>query len=256
MLDHMGPAVYGPGQAVGAPDHPHRGFETVTYLLQGSMQHKDSAGNRGDLNTGDVQWMTAGSGVVHSEMPSDEIMRLGGTVEGFQLWVNLRKADKMLPPRYQDTPAAAMPLVTVPGASHPDSQVKVVAGSFASVTGPIETRIPIGYLDVRLGPGDSLQHDIPDGHVGFVYVYRNTLLLGSNAQRASEGGWAEVEGQSGAFTMSCPSDATGVGRALLLHAEPISEPIARYGPFVMNTKEEIVQAFEDYETGRMGAIKH
>lgn len=219
------------------------------------MQHKDSAGNQGNLRSGDVQWMTAGSGVVHSEMPSDDMMANGGTLEGFQLWVNLKKADKMVPPRYQDTPADKMPLVPVPGASHADSAVKVIAGQFAGVSGVIETRTPLGYFDVRLGPGDSITQPIPDGHVGFTYVYRGTGLLGADAAKASEGGWARIEGDSGAFTLACPRDASETFKALLLHGQPIDEPIARYGPFVMNTQQEIMQAFEDYQAGQLGRIE-
>lgn len=254
MLDHMGPVTYGPGEAVGAPDHPHRGFETVTYVLEGSMQHKDSAGNAGNLRSGDVQWMTAGSGVVHSEMPSDEMQKSGGTLEGFQLWVNLRAADKMVPPRYQDTPADRLPLVPVPGAAHADSAVKVIVGAFAGVAGPIEARSPMGYYDVRLGPGDSVSQLIPDGHAGFVYVYRGTAALGANAVAASEGDWAPITGSSGAFTLACPAGAGATMRALLLHGEPIDEPIARHGPFVMNSRAELVQAFEDFQSGRLGRI--
>ena len=255
MLDHLGPTHYAPGEALGAPNHPHRGFQTVTYLLAGSMQHRDSANGAGQLGPGDVQWMTAGAGVVHSEMPSDEIMARGGTVEGFQLWVNLRRADKWLPPRYQDVRAAAVPVVAVPGAAHGDSRVKVLAGAFAGTRGVVDTVTPVSVLDVQLAPGDALAHPVPDGHVGFVYVFRGALLLGAGAQRAGEGAWAEVLGSSGAFALACPRDAAAPGRALLLHAPPIDEPIARHGPFVMNTHAELQQAFADYREGRMGRIR-
>jgi quercetin 2,3-dioxygenase len=262
MLDHFGPVTYGPGEAVGAPDHPHRGFETVTYVLAGEMEHADSAGNAGVLRPGMVQWMTAGSGVVHSEMPSAAFKAAGGTMEGFQLWVNLPAARKMAPPRYQDIPADRIPPAPVPGATSPDSVVRVIAGDFNGTSAVIDTNTPIGYLDIRLGAGDAVAPAVPAGHVGFAYVYRGRGTFGANGVAASEGSMVLVGdapaaaggggGGGGVFRVAAAGDA-GV-RAILVHGAPIREPIARYGPFVMNTREELMQAFEDYEAGRMGAI--
>lgn len=223
--------------------------------MQGSMQHKDSQGNTGNLGPGWVQWMTAGSGVVHSEMPSDEIMRAGGTVEGFQLWVNLPAKDKMSAPRYQDTPAERIPLVPVPGAAHSGSTVKVIAGEYGGVPAVITTRTPMTYLDVTLQPGDSMQQHIGEGQDGFVYVYRGTALVGSKQSKVSEGSWvAFADDEASALSMSCPSTAPSPCSALLIYGTPINEPIARQGPFVMNTREELLQAFQDYREGKLGAI--
>lgn len=254
MLDHMKQS-YGPGEAVGAPDHPHRGFETVTYILQGSLQHKDSQGNTGNLGPGWVQWMTAGSGVVHSEMPSEEIMRAGGTVEGFQLWVNLPAREKMVPPRYQDTPAERIPVVPVPGATHEGSTVKVIAGTYGGVPAVISTRTPITYLDVRLGAGDAMEQHIPEGQEGFVYVYRGTALVGSKQSAVQEGSWVSfADDETSTLSIRCPPTATAPCAALLIYGTPINEPIARQGPFVMNTREELLQAFQDYREGKLGEI--
>lgn len=254
MLDHMGPAKYGPGEAVGAPDHPHRGFSTVTMVLEGSMQHKDSAGNSGTLGPGWVQWMDAGRGVVHSEMPSDSILRDGGTIEGFQLWVNLPAKDKMTPPRYQDVPPEKIPEVAVPGAKHASSVVRVIAGESCGASAVIGTRTPIGYLDIRLGPGDTLTQPVARGHVAFAYVYRGKGLFGppSEAVHASESALVQI-GEGDVFTIA-GAGADGV-KCLLISGEPIREPIARYGPFVMNTRDEIQQAFDDFRSGRMGEIE-
>lgn len=261
MLDHFGPVTYGPGEAVGAPDHPHRGFETVTYILKGAMQHKDSAGNSGHLGPGWVQWLTAGRGVVHSEMPDDAIQESGGEMEGFQLWVNLPAAHKMVPPRYQDVPPERIPVVAVPGAAHagtpacPEpSAVRVVAGDFAGTSAVIGTHTPIGYLDVRLGPGDAIEQPIPAGHVGFAYVYRGQGVFGANAVPAGEGAMVTIGGANGAFRVAAPATSAGGVRCLLIYGAPIHEPIARHGPFVMNTRDEIIQAFEDYQSGHMGEI--
>jgi redox-sensitive bicupin YhaK (pirin superfamily) len=158
LLDEMGPVDYGPGEAVGAPDHPHRGFETVTYMLDGEFEHEDSAGNRGSIAAGDVQWMTAGDGVVHSEMPAGWIKERGGRVHGFQLWVNLPARDKRIAPRYQDVRAATMP--TWRGADG-RATVKVIAGNALGVAGAAQTRIPITYLDVSLAEGAGITLDVP-----------------------------------------------------------------------------------------------
>ena len=150
LIDEMGPVTWAPGAAIGAPEHPHRGFETVTYLLDGHMQHEDSAGNQGDLRPGDVQWMTAGRGVIHSELPHPEFKRRGGRTHGFQIWINLPSRHKMMPPRYQDIPASSIPLAT----DEPNkATVRVVAGTCLGVEAVIDTVIPITYLDIELGPG-------------------------------------------------------------------------------------------------------
>lgn len=251
MLDHMGPATYGPGEAVGAPDHPHRGFETVTYMLQGAFQHKDSSGNHGDLQTGDVQWMTAGSGLIHSEMPSDEIIEKGGTIEGFQLWVNLPAAKKWVPPRYQDIRSANIPVVPLP--SGQGGSVKVIAGESVGATAVIDTNTPIVFLDVRLEPGDSLEQPLPKSFNAFVYVHSGSIEI-ATGRKLKEGQVAVLDSKGDFIRLAVPAEATSGGKALLLAGEPINEPISRYGPFVMNTQAEIEEAFRDYRDGRLGII--
>lgn len=248
LLDEMGPAEHGPGEAQGAPDHPHRGFETVTYLLKGSMEHRDSAGNRGRLLPGDVQWMTAGAGVIHSEMPSREIMEKGGRLHGFQLWVNLPAAQKMIPPRYQDTPSSRIPVVTLDDGK---STVKVIAGDFRSARAVIETRTPILYWHARLQAGAELRHEIPAGFNVFAYVISGGGEFGAQGKIAGEGALIAFENAPGEISLRA---RPGGLQTLILGGKPLNEPVARYGPFVMNTPQEIAQAIEDFQAGRMGQI--
>eukprot|EP00794_Sanderia_malayensis_P000128 gene128-739_t len=184
MLDHLGPVEYGPGEAVGAPDHPHRGFETVTYIIDGENMHHDSAGNSGVLGPGWVQWMTAGSGVVHSEMPSERFTKTGGLFEGFQLWVNLPAKDKMTRPRYQDTPPEKIPVTKSPDGA---TLIKVIAGECLGTNAYIETRTPILFLDARISAGNEFDVSIPQDHNAFVYVWRGSGLLGAESKAAKLG---------------------------------------------------------------------
>ena len=245
LLDQMGPMDSAPGKARGFPPHPHRGFETVTYLLSGEMQHRDSWGNHGLLGPGDVQWMTAGSGLVHSEMPSDRFVKEGGRLHGFQLWINLPRRDKMIAPRYQDTAAARIPIATASGVS-----AKVIAGESLGVKGVIETRIPILYLHATLEPGATFIQEIPKTENAFAFVIEG---------EGSFAGTTAGKYQVAVFDRSADSvTVTNPGSAplsfLLIAGEPIGEPVARYGPFVMNSREEIVQAAEDFRSGRMGTL--
>lgn len=248
LLDHMEPTDLGPGEAVGAPDHPHRGFETVTYMLEGSFVHKDSAGNSGRLNPGDVQWMTAGSGVIHSEMPSQELVDNGGRLQGFQLWVNLPKRDKMTAPRYQDTPSKTIPVVK----SHDgNTEVKVIAGESLGVSAVIQTRTPILYLHVTMEPNSRFEQPVPKSFNAFAYVISGTLNSESSSAQSDQLIRFNSDGESVLFS-------TGYQAAdfLLIAGEPLNEPVAHYGPFVMNTQSEIRQAIEDFNTGRFGKITH
>lgn len=244
LLDEMGPVVYRPGEAVGAPDHPHRGFETVTYLLDGTFVHEDSAGHRGELGPGDVQWMTAGAGVVHSEMPSPAVRRDGGRVHGFQIWVNLPARLKMTTPRYQEVPAAGIPVARAEGV-----EVRVVAGEALGVRAVIDTHTPIVYQDWRLAPGASATQPVRADHNAMVYVFEGALLVGD---RRVEDGQLAVLGAGEAVRLE-GAEGSG-GRALLLAGVPHREPVAHYGPFVMNTREELMQAVQDYQSGRLGRI--
>ena len=251
LLDEMGPVHYRPGEAMGAPDHPHRGFETVTYMLEGAMEHRDSAGHAGKLRPGDVQWMTAGSGVIHSEMPEEEFLRKGGRAHGFQLWVNLPRKDKMIRPRYQEIPREGIPVSTSPDGK---TVVRVIAGESLGKKAVIDTRIPITYLHVILEPGGVLNQTLPPGSRVFAYVVKGEGAFGKEKTRAGEHQMVIFEHQDGRVTVSVPEGGTGC-EFLLIAGNPLDEPIARYGPFVMNTEEEIHEAIEDYRNGRMGMIR-
>ena len=251
LLDEMGPASYGPGEAKGAPDHPHRGFETVTYMLEGEFEHEDSAGNRGVIAAGDVQWMTAGSGVVHSEMPAGHIRERGGRIHGFQVWVNLPARDKMMPPRYQEVPASR-----IPQAASPDgrARVRVIAGEALGVRAAIDTRIPIVYQDWRLDSGAVVEQPIAEGHHAFVYVFEGRAEVGSDGQSLRDGQLGLL-GPGHGVRLAVPSGAPVGARLLLLAGQPLREPVARYGPFVMNTEAEVRQALSDYRSGRFAQIQ-
>ncbi len=225
----------------GFPDHPHRGFETVTYMLAGRMEHRDHRGNRGNLVAGSVQWMTAGRGIVHSEMPQQE----DGLMWGFQLWVNLPSKLKMTAPRYQDIPPEDVPEIEIDG-----GRIRIVAGESGGTRGPVEAAgTAPTYLDLHLRGDSRHTQRIPDGHNGFIYVYEGAGTVGNTG--VSDG--ASIE----AGTLAVLGDGDGVQAAsgpdgmkcLIVAARPIGEPIARYGPFVMTTRAELEQAFEDYRNG-------
>ncbi|MFI5118857.1 MAG: pirin family protein [Thermoanaerobaculia bacterium] len=248
LLDEMGPTDYAPGKAVGAPDHPHRGFETVTYLLAGAMRHRDSRGHSGALGPGDVQWMTAGDGVVHSELPDPEFQKKGGFMHGLQLWVNLPRKDKRMRPRYQEVPAAR-----IPEAKSEDGQVsvKVLAGEALGQKAVIETRTPILYLHFTLEPGSRVAQPVPEGFNVFAFVLSGEGRFAKNGTRGGAGDCV-IFGRGGGDVVIEAASRLDV---LLIGGQPLNEPVARYGPFVMNTKAEIAEAFEDFEAGRMGSIE-
>ena len=237
LLDEFGsddPAAY----IGGFPSHPHRGFETVTYMLAGRMRHKDNAGNEGLLGPGSVQWMTAGRGIVHSEMPEQE----SGLMQGFQLWVNLPAKDKMTAPRYQDIAATQVPTAYLGGGV----SARVLAGEIAGVKGPVDPGAtqPI-FLDVTLPAGAAASIPLPEGHNAFVYVYEGEAGVG-------DPGEALARGRIGVLS---PGDEVRIAsdkgaRLILVAGKPLGEPVAKYGPFVMNTEAELAQAFDDYRAGR------
>jgi redox-sensitive bicupin YhaK (pirin superfamily) len=251
LLDEMGPMDLGPGQAKGAPDHPHRGFETVTYMLSGRMEHKDSRGNAGKLNPGDVQWMTAGAGVVHSEMPEREFARTGGRMHGFQIWVNLPTRDKMMKPRYQEIPADQIPVAQTEDGL---VSVRVIAGESLGAHARIETRTPIIYLHFTLKPGGKISQPLPAGYNAFAYVIDGEGFFGEEAERAGDGQMIMFAQDGDSVTIANPEGARSELDLLLLAGVPLNEPVVRYGPFVMNTEAEIYRAVEDYQSGRMGEI--
>jgi redox-sensitive bicupin YhaK (pirin superfamily) len=247
LLDEMGPVDYKPGEAVGAPDHPHRGFETVTYMLEGEFEHEDSAGHRGVLKPGDVQWMTAGAGIVHSEMPSRRIIEEGGRVHGFQIWVNLPSRLKMTRPRYQEVSSGKIPLAK---SADGLARVRVIAGEALGVRAVIDTHIPIVYQDWTLDGLADVSVALAREQAAFVYVFQGAARVGNEGREIRDGQLA-ILGEGDAVRLR---GAEGGGRLLLLAGVPTREPVARYGPFVMNTQAEIVQAVQDYQSGRMGEI--
>jgi redox-sensitive bicupin YhaK (pirin superfamily) len=247
LIDEMGPVDYRPGEAVGAPDHPHRGFETVTYALEGEFEHEDSAGHRGVIRAGSVQWMTAGAGIVHSEMPSRKIVEEGGRVHGFQIWVNLPARLKMTRPRYQEIPASGIPEAT---SADGLARVRVIAGEALGVRAVIDTHTPIVYQDWSLAAGADVSTPVPAGHQALVYVFQGSVLVGDEGKPAGDGQLA-ILGPGDAVRLR---STAGPARLLLLAGVPLAEPVARYGPFVMNSEREVVEAIRDFQSGRMGEI--
>jgi redox-sensitive bicupin YhaK (pirin superfamily) len=229
----------------GFPEHPHRGFETVTYMLDGRMRHKDNHGHEGVLEPGAVQWMTAGRGIVHSEMPEQR----EGRMRGFQLWLNLPAKDKMTPPNYQEFGGEKIPVVERPGVG-----VKVIAGEIDGVRGPVQqpATSPI-YFDIRLDAGVEFTAAVPHGHSAFVYVYEGALQVGIGREAATINAQElAVLGDGGEIRLAgrAPQGKEVASRAILVAGKPLREPVARYGPFVMNTREEIQQAFTDFQSGK------
>lgn len=243
LLDELGPKEFAPGELSGFPDHPHRGFETVTYLLEGQFEHRDSRGHAGRLSPGDVQWMTAGAGVVHSEMPASDFAQAGGRLHGFQLWVNLPGRDKMMQPRYQEVPSSKIPV-----AEGENVKVRVIAGESLGKKAVIDTRTPIMYLHVTLKQGSKFEQNVPTDYRAFAYVVDGSGTFGG---KKADRGQIVIFGKDGdSVSIFADTDLN----VLLIGGVPLNEPVARYGPFVMNTAEEIQQAIEDYSQGKMGVI--
>ncbi|MDQ2078361.1 pirin family protein [Marinimicrobium sp. ABcell2] len=230
----------------GFPAHPHRGFETVTYMLAGHMLHEDHMGNRGDLKGGDVQWMTAGRGIIHSEMPQQD----NGLMHGFQLWINLPADEKMKPAEYRDIPAEDIPFVKLSDGG----SIKVIAGEVSAegttVSGPIQgLSTQPRYWDLRLPPNGTFSQPLPQGHNVFLYVFEGDVAVGADNRRL-ESGNAGVLGDGTELSLTAGPKGVSV---LILSGRPIGEPIAQYGPFVMNTSEEIEEAIEAYRQGRLAS---
>jgi redox-sensitive bicupin YhaK (pirin superfamily) len=245
-MDQMGEVEYAPGEPKGTPWHPHRGFETVTYILAGGVEHRDSAGHAGRIGPGDVQWMTAGRGVVHSEMPTDELLAGGGRMHGFQLWVNLPRRDKMMAPRYQEIAAAGIPRAT---SDDRLVDVSVIAGESLGARAAIDTRTPILYLHVRVAPGGSLAQAVPAGWNAFAYLIDGTAHLGGHPVAARH---AALLGDGEEILIENRADVPL--SLLLIGGAPLREPVVQYGPFVMNSQQEILQAIRDYQSGAMGKL--
>jgi quercetin 2,3-dioxygenase len=248
MLDYAGPTQVQPGEKPrGVGEHPHRGFETVTIAYQGAVEHRDSAGHSGTIHEGDVQWMTAASGVVHEEMHEREFAKRGGTFEMVQLWVNLPKAYKMSQPRYQTLRREQIPVVQLgEGAT-----ARVIAGELNGAKGPARTFTPVNVFDVRLKSGSFAELSLPEGHQAGLVLLRGAVQVDTTENIQGEAKLVVLSAEGEAVRLYARQDST----ILVLSGEPIDEPVASYGPFVMNSREEIVQAVKDYNAGKMGHLQ-
>lgn len=249
LLDYAGPADFPPTtRKLGVGQHPHRGFETVTIVYAGGVSHRDSSGGGGTIGPGDVQWMTAASGILHEEFHSPEFAEKGGAFEMVQLWVNLPARDKMSAPGYQGITAGQIPEVALPDQS---GIARIIAGQYGDATGPARSFTPMNVWDLRLQAGHRVAFELPAGHTTALFVLRGTIRLGeSHMVRAAELAVMEREGCHLEFEVA--DDTT----LLLLNGEPLAEPVVGYGPFVMNSEEEIAQAMNDFNSGHFGQIGH
>lgn len=247
LLDYAGPAEFAPAERPrGVGVHPHRGFETVTIVYQGEVDHRDSAGNGGHIGPGDVQWMTAASGILHEEFHSEAFTRRGGTLQMVQLWVNLPAKDKAAAPGYQTLLDRDIPAVDLPDGA---GRLRVIAGEHEGRTGPARTFTPVNVWDVRLRQGGTTTLAPPDGHTVLAIVLEGTVMMNDDAV-VREGQFVLLDRNGGGLSLEANNEAT----ILVLTGEPIDEPVVMHGPFVMNTTEEIRQAMADFQSGRFGAI--
>lgn len=245
LLDHHGPMQVKPSnQPKGVDEHPHRGFETVTIVYEGALEHRDSAGNYGKLFAGDVQWMTAASGIIHEEKHEREFSRQGGQLDFVQLWVNLPAKYKMTPPKYQDIASSQIPSTTLPGGG----RLRVIAGDLEGLQGPAQTFSPIVVADLILSGGQSETITVPTDYALMVYVLGGQAHLNGEAIERGQVVLLNTDGDT--IRLS----TTALAKVLILAGEPIREPLAVYGPFVMNTREEILAAFDDFQNGKMGTL--
>jgi len=252
-MDQMGEVEYAPGEPKGTPWHPHRGFETVTYMIDGTFRHQDSIGGGGLITDGDTQWMTAGGGILHIEAPPEDLVASGGLFHGIQLWVNLPRADKMIPPRYQDIGRSNVALLSSPDGG---TLLRVIAGEVAGHAGPGSTHSPMAMVHATLAPGARVEIPWRREFNALAYVLGGAGRVGADGHPIGTGQLA-VFGDGDLLTIG--ADATQDSRTpaldvLVLGGRPIGEPVYAYGPFVMNTREEVAQAFEDYQAGRLGTV--
>ena len=253
LMDQIGEVDYAPGEPKGTPWHPHRGFETVTYMIDGETVHRDSNGGGGVITDGDTQWMTAGSGILHIERPPDHLISSGGLFHGVQLWVNLPASQKMSPPRYQDIPAEEVALMRSPDGG---ALVRVIAGEIDGHRGPGVTHTPIALVHATLAPGAGLTLPWPRAYNALAYALAGNGAVGAE-RRPITAGQLAVFGSGDTVGVSADVQQTGPSKTLellLLGGEPIREPVVHYGPFVMNTRAEIAQAVDDFNSGRLGRV--
>ncbi|WPU65920.1 pirin family protein [Peredibacter starrii] len=249
MMDYAGPANFGPStKRRGVGSHPHRGFETVTIVYSGEVEHRDSAGGGGIIRNGDVQWMTAASGLVHEEFHGPVYSKEGGPFEMVQLWVNLPKKDKMTKPRYQGIKNEHIPKLDLPDGA---GTIRVIAGLYESAHGPAMTFTPINLWDLKLNANKSSTYTVPAGHTATLFVMEGEVQVESG-EIIREAEFAVLDQKEATFTIKALKDS----KVLFMGGEPINEPIAGYGPFVMNSPEEIHQAFSDFQQGKMGSMEN
>lgn len=246
LLDYAGPYEFAADEAKrGVGEHPHRGFETVTILYQGELEHRDSSGSHGTIGPGDVQWMTAASGIVHEEFHSRRFAREGGTLEMIQLWVNLRSGDKSSPPKYQDLRDSQFPRVELEGGA---GTARIIAGQFANARGPASTFTPINAWDLQLRANATVELKVPNGHTTVLIAQSGKMTVNESPMKAVELALFDRDGDS--ITIQSATES----RALVLTGEPLGEPVVGQGPFVMNTRQEIHEAIRDYQEGKMGQL--
>ena len=255
LLDHAGPARFAPAaKPRGVGEHPHRGFETVTVVYEGEVAHRDSTGKGGVIGPGDVQWMTAGSGILHEEFHSEPFTAQGGNLHMAQLWVNLPAAAKMTAPGYQSITAGQIPAVALPDGA---GTLRVIAGEYEGRRGPAHTFTPMSVWDVTLRSGARVTLPSPDGWTQLLAVLNGPVRVNGGAKDAGTGGPSQIavlSREGAGFTLEVPAETEGEARVLVLAGQPIDEPLVGYGPFVMNTREEIVQAIEDFNRGAFGRM--
>ncbi|MDO0933718.1 pirin family protein [Streptomyces sp. DG2A-72] len=252
-FDHLGEVDLAPGEPKGTPWHPHRGFETVTYVIDGIVDHQDSNGGSGRIADGDTQWMTAGAGILHIEAPPESLVMSGGVIHGTQLWVNLPRAKKLVPPRYQDIRGSQAALLTTPDGG---ALIRVIAGDIAGHAGPGVTHTPITLAHITVEPGAQVDLPWHPGYNALVYALAGAGTAGAE-NRPIQVGQLAVHGPGDSLRLAAaPRQASHTPKLELyvMGGQPIREPVAHYGPFVMNTRDELVQAFEDYQAGRLGVI--
>lgn len=249
LLDHLGPGrLRAAAKRGGVNDHPHRGFETVTLVFDGELEHKDSTGNGGLISKGDVQWMTAGAGIIHQELFSEAFSQSGGYFEMVQLWVNLPAKDKMTPARYQSLSSHSIPLITLDNGA---GSVRVIAGQYQEATGPAKTHSPVSILDVQLKAGNRAVFPAPAGHTALIYLRSGRVQFAPDDELLEEQGLAVMSTREADIEMTAVQDC----KLLILTGAPFNEPVIGRGPFVMNTYEEILQGYADLEQGRFGSVQ-
>ncbi len=246
LLDELPPRPLLPGEAKGTPPHPHKGFEILSYVLKGAMMHEDSLGNKAVLNEGDVQWMTAGRGIVHKEQPSDDLKRHGGIWQGFQVWINLPAAKKNIEPGYQEIRASEIPIYVGEGFS-----VKILVGSAFGITSPIQPHTPVEYHHYTLAPKSTVEIAVHQTHHTFFYPLSGAFQIGTLEIRR---GALPLLDKDGDHVLLVNPSAEESAEFIFFSGKPLNEPIARYGPFVMNSDTELKQAFYEFQTGQMGVL--